>query len=75
MVRERKLTARQSESSDDDLGDDPTLEPTVESKAVAGDPSGPGENDSVLRPRRIDCDLQDFHDLALSDHIRDAARA
>jgi Holliday junction DNA helicase RuvB len=53
MVRERKLTARPSDSSDDEQSEDPTLEPTAEPKTPAVDPDGPGENDSVLRPRRI----------------------
>ena len=52
MVRERKLTARQSDTSDDDLTDDPSTESSVSSKATA-DSNGPGENDSILRPRRI----------------------
>lgn len=52
MVRERKLTARQADASDEDLSEDPSTVPAIDSKP-SPDPSAPGENDSVLRPRRI----------------------
>jgi Holliday junction DNA helicase RuvB len=52
MVRERKITARQSDAADEELAEEAPDSTAVKPKP-ADDPSSSGENDSILRPRRI----------------------
>ncbi len=52
MVRERKLTANQNEASDDEV-DQESSSSNSDSSSAGNSSGASGENDSILRPRRI----------------------